>query len=74
MATNAEKLQNALDNYVSQLEAISANPKLTYNIDGESWSWTDYQKFLTEQIRNLRQLIEEESGDGIVEEVTEFFT
>lgn len=69
-----DSLRTARTNYAAQLEALSASPKPTYNVDGQSFSWTEYQKFLLESIRQLDEAIAsaDDGGDGIVEEITEF--
>lgn len=71
MSLAKESLVRTRDNYIAALEDISANPKPTYSIDGESWSWTEYQVFLIEKIAELKGLISGEDDDDIVEEVSE---
>ena len=46
MATEAENLQTALDNVAAKLAAITADPKPSYSIDGQSISWGTYYKDL----------------------------
>lgn len=69
-----DSLRTARANYAAQLEQLSASPKPTYNVDGQSFSWTEYQKFLLESIDDLNKRIADadEDGDGIVEEITEY--
>lgn len=50
MPTLAENLQAAKTNYAAQLADISANPKPSYSVGGRSFSWTEYQRFLIEQM------------------------
>ena len=55
MASVAENLQTARENYAQQLADLS-NPdarKVTYSIGGRSVSWTEYQRFLLEMIRDI---------------------
>lgn len=40
MATYLENLTTARDNIAAQLADITANPKPTYNIDGQMVDWT----------------------------------
>jgi hypothetical protein len=50
--------------------ARSANvvrPKLTYGLDGESYDWTGYQTFITNQLLMLKKTIAIESGPYQVE-------
>lgn len=69
---NTDDLTTARNNYIAQLKDISVNPKPTYTVDGQTFKWTEYQKFLTEQIKTLEGLIASE--DGIVEEHSRLFT
>jgi hypothetical protein len=68
MATAAENLQTAYDNYAEQLASISnpAAQKLTYSIDGQSVSWTEYQQFLVGTLKDLRAQIVAASGPFMV--------
>ncbi len=52
MASDIDNLKSLRSNYIQQLLDLStsANRKLSYSIDGQSVSWTEYQKFLTEQL------------------------
>lgn len=67
-------LEQARDNYAAQLEQISKAPKPTYSVEGRSYSWTEYQQFLIEKLRELKKDIDDEQdGDDIVEEVSRVF-
>lgn len=57
MATYLENLTTARDNYASILASISASPKPSYNVEGQAFSWTEYQKFLTEMVSGLNTQI-----------------
>jgi hypothetical protein len=61
MATVAQNLQTALDNFSAQLATISANPKPTYTVDGQTVSWTDHYIFLSQQITTLTQQLADAS-------------
>ena len=72
MTDAATNLTTARDNYAQRLAEISANPKPNYNVEGTSYSWTDYQKMLIDNLERLNGLIDQMDGsDGIVEEITE---
>lgn len=57
MPNYIENLTTARDNFAAKLAEASANPKPTYNIDGQSVSWTEYYKFLSDQVESLNQKI-----------------
>ncbi len=48
-----DDLITARDNFAAKLAEVSASPKPTYSIDGQSVSWTEYYKFLSEQVQSL---------------------
>jgi hypothetical protein len=50
-------LQTVLDNYVSILEDISANPKPSYQVGDRAVSWNEYQKMLLDLIKGLNEQI-----------------
>lgn len=70
MPTTAENLATAYANYATILAEISENPKPTYSIDGQSVSWTEYQRFLLEQMAAIRM---EQTGTDHFEYVTELY-
>lgn len=57
MATEAEDLQTALDNVIAKILEISANPKPSYSIDGQSVSWGDYYRMLAQMRKDLKEAI-----------------
>lgn len=67
MATYLENLTTARDNLAAKLAEVSADPKPTYSIDGQSFSWVEYYKFLTDSVDALNLQI---SGGEPFEEVT----
>lgn len=71
MSSAKESLVRSRENYIAALEQISNDPKPTYSIDGESWSWVEYQTFLIDKISTLKTLITSEDDDDIVEELSE---
>lgn len=62
MATYAQNLITARDNFAAELATQSANPKPSYSLDGESYSWPDYYRFLREQIKDLNEQIANADG------------
>ncbi len=62
MATRAQNLDTALDNVAAQLALITANPKPTYTVDGESVSWTEHFTALLEQQENLEKARQRADG------------
>lgn len=63
MAVWLDNLVIARDNLSAQLAAITANPKPNYSVDGESYSWMEYQRFLNDQIAGLTdQIAKGEAG------------
>lgn len=62
MPTRAENLETVLDNLAQQLADISANPKPSYSVGGQSVSWTEYFRMLTEQMKAVREQIQQEGA------------
>lgn len=62
MATNAENLATARTNFITKLAAISADPKPSYNVNGQQFAWTEFYTFLTQQIAQIDNLIAAEDG------------
>lgn len=62
MATNMDLLNQTLTNLITQLEAITLNPKVSYSVDGQSVSWTEYNRLLLDMIAAVRQQIQIEGG------------
>ena len=50
MATDAEQLATIKSQALANLVAITANPKPTYDIDGQEVEWTAYHKMLQDQV------------------------
>lgn len=50
MATDAENLATIKSNALARLAELSASPKPSYAIDGQSVSWNEYAQMLQEQI------------------------
>lgn len=56
-----DDLREAYTNMAARLKEITATPKPTYTIDGQTVLWGQYQRLLLEQMKNLRAEIE--AGD-----------
>lgn len=52
-----DDLTTARNNFAAKLAEVSAAPKPSYSIDGQQVSWTDYYRFLSEQVEKLNQQI-----------------
>lgn len=75
MPSSSEHLQTARANYAQQVAELSdpAARKVSYSIDGRSVSWTDYQRFLLDQIRAIdAQLANDDPGEIITASVDPF--
>jgi len=62
MPSDLENLRTIRSNYLTRLAALSdpaAKIKLTYSVDGQSFSWTEYQKYLSDQIELYNRLIQQ---------------
>jgi hypothetical protein len=71
--TLAESLIVARDNYAAQLVALSdpAKRKVSYSIGNRSVSWTEYQRFLYEQLKAVEEHLNIlANGDGSADLVT----
>ena len=70
-------LQTVKSQAIARLKEITLTKKPSYDVDGQRVSWTEYHKMLTEQLKELNELIEYEqygeSGEGW-EERTQAFT
>ncbi len=55
--TIAERLETARDNFAAILVEISTNPKPSYTVNGQTFSWVEYQRFLLDAIKNLNDQI-----------------
>lgn len=62
MATDAENLATARSNFIAKLADVSANPKPSYNVNGQQFDWVGYYQFLTAQVNAIDQLIAANDG------------
>lgn len=53
MASFLDNLKAAREAAAETLARVLASPKPTYNVDGQSVSWTEYQAMLSKQIDAL---------------------
>src|SRR6266446_5663964 len=61
MASVLDNLNAAKANIAVNLAAITAVPKPSYQLDGESYSWSEYYQILTDQMINLDRAIQREA-------------
>lgn len=66
MATYLENLTTARDNVAANLAAMTASPKPTYSVDGESYSWSELFSTYTQQLEALEKAIQRASGPFVV--------
>lgn len=60
MATNAENLATIKANILAQLATLTdaSTRKLSYSIDGQSVSWTEYQDMLFRQLDTVNKQLQ----------------
>jgi len=64
MASYEDNLRTARENIAARLAEITASPKPSYSIDGQSVSWTEYSNSLVQQLKEVNQQLQEiESGN-----------
>jgi hypothetical protein len=63
MPSNAENLATIKSNILATLAEITnpATRKISYSVDGQSVSWTEYQRLLMEQLRSVNELLQSET-------------
>lgn len=71
MPTNAERIQNAIDDLCKIVEAktaewVTAGCPPTYSIDGESYQWGEWLKNKTEEIKALKATLAVIGGPFVV--------
>lgn len=60
MPTAAANLQTAYDNLCLEFAAITAPGairKTNYSVDGRNYDWLSYRKWLSEEIKQTRELL-----------------
>lgn len=57
MATDAENLVIIRSNILQRLADLTANPKPSYDIDGQQVDWTAYQEMLFRQLADVDSAI-----------------
>ncbi len=58
MATTYDTLVTALANVNAQIASITASPKPTYSIDGQSVSWGEHFRNLNDMAKLIREQIQ----------------
>lgn len=66
------KLELAKSQILDRIVEITASPKPSYSIDGQSFSWNEYLKTLTEQVKAFDEIIAGMQGPTF--EITQGFT
>lgn len=51
------KLKDIRDKYDDRLEEMASSPKVSYDVDGQKFDFTQYQEFLMKHITDLNDLI-----------------
>jgi len=72
MATDAEQIATIRSNLLAALATESANPKPSYNIDGQQVDWNGYRNAILQQIMTLNNL--QAAAVGAFEELGEATT
>jgi len=72
MATDAEQIATIRSNLLAALATESANPKPSYNIDGQQVDWNGYRNAILQQIMTLNNL--QAAAVGAFEEIGEAST
>ena len=71
MATYLENLTTARDNIAARLASITAQPKPSYDVDGQRVEWNAYFEALTRQLATLNEQL---NGAEPFEETSEAYT
>lgn len=66
MATAAQNLDQAIANITLQLANVTANPKPSYNVDGEQVQWTEYQQMLQDKLNALMKSRQDLDGAWLI--------
>ena len=72
MPTDAEQIATIKSNLLAALATESANPKPSYNIDGQQVDWNGYRNAILCQIAALNSL--QSAATGAFEEIGEATT
>lgn len=62
MATEAQNLQTSLEAVAAKLAEVTANPKPSYSIDGQSVSWGEYYGSLVKLRNELKLAVIDAEG------------
>jgi len=62
MATAAENFLTTYNNVAARLAEITASPKPSYTENGRTFNWTEYQRFLVDQMTTLKELLVSAEG------------
>lgn len=62
MATYLENLTTTRQQISDRLAEITASPKPSYSVDGESYSWTEYFEALMRQLEAIDAALQRANG------------
>lgn len=71
MASDADNLATIRSNILATLASESANPKPSYNINGQNVDWNGYRASLMQQLKGVNELM---AQVGVYTEVVEGIT
>jgi hypothetical protein len=54
-ANDAANLQIVYSNLINILMQMTTNPKPSYSLDGESYSWNEYNSMILDKLEKVRQ-------------------
>jgi len=75
--TDAERLfslRKSRDNILTVIESVTAEPKPTYNIDGQSVKWGEYLKQLQDSLASIEEMISAADTDQYGEFMSSMYT
>ena len=61
MPTDLENLRSIKSQLIAALADLTANPKPTYSVNGQSFSWSEHRAGLMQQLTEVNGLIQAES-------------
>lgn len=57
-----DDLESARDNIAANLKSMTATPKPSYSIDGQSFSWAELFSLYTNQLKAIEEAIQRAGG------------
>lgn len=62
MPSVLDQLTTIQQNILTQIADITANPKVSYSVDGQSVSWSEYNRLLWDMLDNCNKQIQVAGG------------